>query len=92
MADLDLSGACWTKHKKGSLTLLLLGKDTFYHCESIHTYHVAEPSGYRAKPVDQNRQQGLRDNCPNKYSVINPTNFNHTMREKQNWVPKAGKV
>lgn len=50
---------------------------------------MAEPSGYRVKPVDQSRQKA---NCPNKYSDINPTNFNHTMREKQNWVPKAGKV
>ena len=57
-----------------------------------YTYPVAEPSGYRVKPVDQKRQQAMRANCPKLDRDVNPTNFNHTMREKQNWVPKAGKV
>ena len=59
---------------------------------TVKLYHVAEPSGDKVNPLDQSRQQALRANYPNKYSDINPTNFNHTMREKQNWVPKAGKV
>ena len=34
--------------------------------------------------------QCQKGNGKEKGGHINPTNFNHTMREKRNWVPKAG--